>query len=101
VRLVVTEAFLLGLLGVLVGSVLGGAAVAWSAHTGINLHMMSGVQTEETAFAGLSFSTILYPVFHWRFVWQGVIAVTLTAVLAATWPALLVARLHPAEAMRS
>ena len=52
-------------------------------------------------YMGLNMSLILYPKFAFRHIYSGVVAVTLTAVLASIWPAAVVARLEPVEAMRS
>ncbi|MCP4641555.1 MAG: ABC transporter permease [bacterium] len=101
VGMVLIESVVLGFIGVLIGSILGSALVLVTAHTGIDYAAMSGSSAEDIAFAGVNFSFILYPVFEWKYVFMGLVAVTLTSVLASAWPASLAARLEPVEAMRS
>jgi len=101
VRMIFLESLALGLVGVAIGSVLGTALVLLTGHTGIDYGALSGIKTEEFAFQGLSISYVLHPMFELRQVVFGVCAVTVTAVIASTWPALLAARLEPAEALRS
>ncbi len=101
VRMVLYESVMLGLIGVAVGSVLGTAAVLITSETGINYAALSETRPEDVAFGGVSISFMVYPDFELRHVLFGVLAVTATSVIAATWPALLAARLEPVEAMRS
>ena len=103
VRMVMLEAIILGLIGVAVGSVVGSALVIWTSHTGIDYAALTNARGEEVeiAFQGLSVSYMIYPTFEWRHINFGIVAVTLTSVLAALWPAWLAARQEPAEAMRS
>ncbi len=103
VRMVMLEAIILGLIGVAVGSVIGSALVIWTSQTGIDYAALTNARGEEVelAFQGLNISYMIYPTFEWRHINFGIIAVTLTSVLAALWPALLAARQEPAEAMRS
>ncbi len=101
VGMILIESVALGLIGVAIGSVLGWALVTLTAYTGIDYAALGGVEAEDIAFEGVSFSFILYPAFQLRHVILGVIAVTITSVLASTWPAMLAARLEPVEAMRS
>jgi putative ABC transport system permease protein len=101
VRLIVLEALLLGLMGVAVGSVLGTAVVLVTSQTGIDYGALGGVQgAGDVAFFGVSFSYVVYPKLEPRYILMGVVAVTVTSVVAATWPASLAARLEPAKAMR-
>ncbi len=101
VRMVLYESVMLGLIGVAVGSVLGTAAVLITSETGINYAALSETRPEDVAFGGVSISFMVYPDFELRHVIFGILAVTATSVIAATWPALLAARLEPVEAMRS
>jgi ABC-type lipoprotein release transport system permease subunit len=100
VRTVLVESVVLGLAGVLVGSLLGTAAVLVTAQTGINYAALAGSRVEDIAFGGISISYIIYPEFQPRYVAFGVLAVTATSVLASAWPASMAARLQPVEAMR-
>lgn len=99
VSMVVIEAVILGLIGVLLGSLLGFIAVLITSHTGINYAALGGGETEAIAYKDLSISLIVYPRFEIRHVLYGMTAVTLTSVLASLWPALYAARLEPVEAM--
>jgi len=101
VRMIFLESLVLGLVGVAVGSIIGSALVLITSHTGIDYGALSGVRGQEVAFRGLNFSYVIYPMFELRQIWFGVCAVTVTSVLASTWPAVLAARLEPAEAIRS
>ncbi len=103
VRMVVVEAIVLGLVGVAIGSAVGTALVLLTSQTGIDYAALTNLRGEEVeiAFKGLNISYMLYPTFEWRQITFGVVAVTLTSVLAAMWPAMLAARQEPAEAMRS
>lgn len=101
VTMVVVESVILGLIGVAVGSAVGTAIVLITSQTGINYAALASAEAEDIAFAGLNISYIIYPKFELRHVLFGVAAVTVTSVIASTWPAMLAARLEPVEAMRS
>jgi len=103
VRMVMLEAIILGLIGVAVGSVIGSALVLWTSQTGIDYAALTSARGGEVelTFQGLNISYMIYPTFEWRHINFGIVAVTLTSVLAALWPSLLAARQEPAEAMRS
>jgi putative ABC transport system permease protein len=100
VRMVLIESVLLGLVGVVVGSLAGSGLVLLTAHSGINYAALAGMESAEMAFGGVSISYIIYPRFEIRHILFGFIAVALTSILASTWPATLAARLEPAKAMR-
>jgi putative ABC transport system permease protein len=100
VRMVLIESVLLGLMGVVIGSLAGSSLVLLTAHTGINYAALAGVESADVAFGGVSISYIIYPRFRLRDILFGFIAVTLTSALASTWPATLGGRLEPAKAMR-
>lgn len=103
VRMVLVESIILGLVGVAVGSIVGALLVQITSQTGIDYAALTSVNSAEAdfAFKGLNISYVLYPKFEWRHVIFGVVAVTLTSVLASFWPAVHAARLEPVEAMRS
>lgn len=101
VRMVLHESVWLGIVGVAIGSVLGTAFVLITSQTGIDYSVLGGIRAEDIAYKGLNISYVVYPKFEFRHIGYGVIAVTLTAVVASLWPAGLAARLRPAEAMRS
>lgn len=103
VKMVFLESVMLGMLGVAIGSLLGGALTMITSSTGINYAALTSLKTEdlEFTFKGLNISYLIYPKFEWRHVLFGFGAVTVTSVLAAVWPALWVSRLQPMEALRS
>ncbi len=101
VNMVLIESVVLGLLGVTLGSLLGTATVLITSHTGIDYSYLATNAAEDVAFKGLSFSFIIYPMFEIRHVIFGVVAVTITSVVASVWPAGAAARLEPMEALRS
>lgn len=100
VRMILAEAVALGLLGVLVGSVLGGLLVLYQGHTGVQI-MAGADQGGEIAVYGVSFSGALHPFLRPGDFVGGVVGVTIVSIVAALWPALVTARLEPMEAMRS
>lgn len=100
VRMVLVESVLLGLIGVVVGSITGLGLVMLTAHTGIDYARLAGVKASEVAYAGVSISYTIYPRLELRPVLLGFFAVTFTSALASIWPAMSAARLEPAKAMR-
>lgn len=100
VRLVLLESLLLGLVGVLFGSLFGGGLVLLAARTGIDYAALAGVQASDIAFGGMRFTYVIFPQFEFRHLLSGACAVILTSVPAAVWPAMLASRLEPARAMR-
>jgi putative ABC transport system permease protein len=100
VWMVFIESIVLGLAGVIIGSLLGSAAVLITSHTGIDYAALGGVSAEDVSFGGLSISYVIHPKFEFRHILFGLCAVTMTSVLASVWPATLAARLEPVEAMR-
>jgi ABC-type lipoprotein release transport system permease subunit len=103
VSMVMVESVVLGLLGVLIGSAIGVVIVKITSVTGINYAAMTGVadQGNDISFSGLNFSWIMYPKLDMRFVTNGMIAVTVTSLIASLLPALSSSRLEPMEALRS
>jgi ABC-type lipoprotein release transport system permease subunit len=101
VRIIVVEAVLLGVLGVAIGSVIGAASVWIAAQTGFNWASMGGEAVGDLAYMGLNFQFDIFPRLEPNDFVQGLVAVVLTAILSAAWPALHAARMEPVEAMRS
>ncbi|MCA9605561.1 MAG: ABC transporter permease [Myxococcales bacterium] len=102
VRIVLSEAVLLGVLGVAVGSVLGLGLVLYQGQVGIDPSTW-GSHEESVDFAveGLSWAGTIYPHLRPIDILPGFLGVTLVSAIAALWPAVLTARLEPVEAIRS
>ena len=100
VRMIVTEAVVLGLLGVIIGSAIGGLLVYWQGQVGIPIVPGASEDTDISVF-GVSFTGSLFPFLRASDYVPGLVGVTIVSVVAALWPALLTARLEPMEAMRS
>jgi ABC-type lipoprotein release transport system permease subunit len=98
IRMITTEAVLLGLAGVIAGSAIGAALVLWQGHTGIQLLAGSG---SGASFEGMSFDSTLYPYLRAIDFVPGFAGIVVVSILAALWPAVHTARLEPMEAMRS
>jgi len=100
VRLIALEALALGLLGAAVGTVIGGALVAWTHRTGVDYAALTGGGPSEIAVAGLNWSLRFYPTLAVVDIARVVAAVVITSLVACAWPALRSARLEPARALR-
>ncbi len=101
VVMIVAEALVLGVLGVVVGSVLGAILVAWQGYVGIDLATIGSANSTSISFYGLTFSGALHPhLFPHDFV-PGFVGVVVVSMIASLWPAAITARLEPMEAMRS
>jgi putative ABC transport system permease protein len=101
-RIIATEALLLGLVGVSIGTALGVGLVALTSGSGIDYAALGGsASSYEAAFAGITMSSHTFPKTYVSDVAVGVIAVLLTSLLSVTWPVLHIVRLEPMEAMRS
>jgi ABC-type lipoprotein release transport system permease subunit len=92
--MIVLETVLLALLALLPGLLLGWLTVSWLAQTGINLTAFSG------GLSQFGMSTILYPKLQSELYLQFALAVCLTAIIGALYPAWKAIKLRPVEAMR-
>ncbi len=99
VRLIVLESLALGAVGALLGTAVGGALVAITHSTGLDLAKLAGGPSA-ISFEGLSWSMRLHPTLAAEDVLRAVAAVIVTSILASAWPALRAARLQPAQALR-
>lgn len=95
-RVVLYEAFLLGLAGVAAGCAIGLAVIAYFAHVGINLE--SYVAAVETMH-GLN--PVIFPMISWSRGGMVAVALLTTALCAALYPAVRAARLTPVNAIRN
>lgn len=100
VRMIMTEAVILGLAGVAAGSVIGAALVLWQGQTGIQL-MQTESGPADAAMHGINLSSALYPYLRATDFVPGFVGIVVVSILAALGPALSTARLEPMEAMRS
>jgi putative ABC transport system permease protein len=101
VRLVMVEALLIGLLGVLAGTLAGGLSVAISASQGIDFASWGGAEARDMAYQGLNLPLLVYPRLELLDSIIGLVAIILTSLLAALYPAWVTSRLEPVEAMRA
>jgi putative ABC transport system permease protein len=95
VKLVVEEAFVLGLVGVLIGSAIGVTASVYYAAAGMNLSSWS----EGAAALGMT-STVVYTKLTAANLFFSNFAVLAVVMLVGLYPALYAARLRPVEAIR-
>ncbi len=101
-RMIMTEAVILGLLGVACGTVLGLGFVSLTAESGIDYAALGGRGgSYEVAFKGVQLSSLVYPKMGGVDVVAGVVAVFVTSLVSVVWPLVHIVRLEPMEAMRS
>jgi len=100
VRMLVIEALVLGFAGALIGSAIGMALVWPGMVHGIDLAAITGGAKGGFDIGGMSVGK-LYLIPDGRGLWVGVVAVMATSVIAAILPARRIARLNPAEILRS
>ena len=101
IGLVVTEATLLGLVGLAVGGLLGVAVVLVTSRTGVDLSVLTGQSGQAISFIGMRSSMEVFPKLDLAGLGRSLAAVLVTSLLAALWPAIRAARLQPVEAMRA
>jgi ABC-type lipoprotein release transport system permease subunit len=99
-RMVVLEAVVLGLAGVIVGTAAGAGLVAALGRTGMNFALGGGSLEGLTIFS-VEFPTRVHPRLALGDAAIGVFTVCVTAILTSLWPATRAARLEPAVAMRT
>jgi ABC-type lipoprotein release transport system permease subunit len=97
VALVITEGFLLGLFGMLLGVMLGVGPCMYLIETGLDFRDAMG-ETIETG--GIAVSALIKGAWDWPRIGQYAIGVVLFTTLAAVWPAWRVSGLSPVDAMR-
>lgn len=101
VSLVVTEGVMLGMLGLAAGALVGVGLVLITSRTGIDLSKITSGTAESISFIGLKSSMTMFPRLVLGGLWRSLLAVLVTSLLAALWPAVRAARLQPMEALRS
>lgn len=102
VRMIVIEAVLTGILGVVIGTLLGYLFVAATAESGIDMASWGGSgEVKDMAYKGLNLPLHVYPRLELFDTILGLVAVMFTSLVASVWPAWIAARLEPVEAMRA
>lgn len=101
VAMVVLEGLALALVGVVAGFALGAGLVAIFHQVGFDLAELTGGGPSEVSFAGMAWSMRLFPTLYPIDFIRIFVAVMVTALLAAAWPAIRAARLQPVAALRS
>jgi putative ABC transport system permease protein len=103
VRMIVIEAVLTGILGVVIGTALGYLFVFATSGSGIDMASWggSGGEVRDMAYKGLNLPLHIYPRLAPFDTILGLIAVLFTSLVASLWPAWTAARLEPMEAMRA
>ncbi|MBD80593.1 MAG: hypothetical protein CL840_16885 [Crocinitomicaceae bacterium] len=92
--MIILETVFLSLVGGVLGCIMSFVIVAWVGDVGIDLSdQMSGVED-------LGWSPIIYPEVEFSFYFQITIAVIVTAIIAAYFPAKRAIKLNPATAIR-
>lgn len=101
-RMIVIEAVLTGILGVIIGTALGYLFVFATADSGIDMASWGGSgEVKDMAYKGLNLPLHVFPRLAVSDTVLGLIAVLFTSLVASIWPAWTAARLEPMEAMRA
>jgi ABC-type lipoprotein release transport system permease subunit len=102
INMIVIEAVLTGILGVLIGTALGYLFVFATADSGIDMASWGGSgEVKDMAYKGLNLPLHVFPRLEFSDTLLGLIAVLFTSLVASIWPAWTAARLEPMEAMRA
>ena len=102
VHMIVIEAVLTGILGVIIGTALGYLFVVATADSGIDMASWGGSgEVKDMAYKGLNLPLHVFPRLEFSDTLLGLVAVLFTALVASLWPAWTAARLEPMEAMRA
>ncbi len=94
VRMVIYESIILGLVGVLLGTIIGVSLTYYYHNSGMNLSGFSGAMN---AIPGMT--DVVYPVLIFDHLWPATLILFATGVVAALYPAGRAARLEPVEAL--
>jgi ABC-type lipoprotein release transport system permease subunit len=93
--MVVLETMLLTLTGCPAGFLLGWLTITWLGHTGIDMSSFA-----DNALKNYGYGTVVYPELPSGQIFQILLIVWITALLASIFPAWKTLRLRPAEAIR-
>ncbi len=100
-RMIMAEAMLIGVVGVVAGTVAGYLFVLLTQGGGIDFAMWGRAEVQDLAIKGLNLPLHVHPRMDWRNALIGLFAILLTSLVASLWPAALASRLEPVEAMRA
>ncbi|MBN1975674.1 MAG: ABC transporter permease [Sedimentisphaerales bacterium] len=102
VRMIVSEAVLIGLLGVAIGTLLGIGFIIVTSDSGIDMASWGGDgQVEDMAYQGLNLPLHVFPRLEIFDIILGLCGIMFTSLIASIWPAWIAGRLEPMEAMRA
>lgn len=92
--MIMLEAMLLGVIGIIGGTIIGGGITLQLQSSGMNLAAFS------EGLASWGVGAVIYPELSMITIVRAVFVILITCVLASIWPAVKVIRLKPVEAMR-
>jgi len=98
--MIVLESLALGTSGAVLGTALGVALVEWGRRYGVDFAAITGGGPTSLSAFGMNFSLMIYPRLALVDIVRAVAAVIVTSLVASVWPAMRVARLQPARALR-
>lgn len=92
--MIMLEAMLLGVIGIIGGTIIGGGITLQLQSSGMNLAAFS------EGLASWGIGAVIYPELGMITIVRAAFVILITCVLASVWPAVKVIRLKPVEAMR-
>ena len=101
VGILMTEAVLIGVVGIAVGTTGGLIAIGLANINGIDFASWGGEDVRDMAFQGLNLPLHVFPRLELLDILIGLVATSITALIASLWPAWITSRLEPISAMRA
>jgi putative ABC transport system permease protein len=92
--MIMLEAVVLGVIGIIAGTIIGGGITLQLQSSGLNLAAFS------EGLASWGIGSVLYPELSVAVIMRAVLVILFTCVFASIWPAVKAMRLKPVEAMR-